>query len=116
MDKAVRWAIYNTTSATPSTTVFVLPKWQYTTYRNWLLHPNVKEYCTVNRHFFPFKTGDHWHLPSHMAYAKDPKWDVKIFVVTNEPRFMGEESVERFKQLFLNTAEDRLGNRPECKE
>ena len=85
MEKAIRWAIHSTTMPQPSTTVFVLPKWKYTTYRTWLQHSNVTEYCTVDRKFFPFKAGDHWHTTSNNAYAQDPKWDVKIFAVTNDP-------------------------------
>ena len=42
MEKAIRWAIHSTTMPQPSTTIFVLPKWKYTTYRTWLQHNNVR--------------------------------------------------------------------------
>lgn len=66
----------------------------------------------MNRHYFLFKTGDHWHVPDSMAYALDPKWDVKIFAVTNDTYLKSDESVERFKQLFYEVATDRQGNPP----
>jgi ribonuclease HI len=114
MEKAVRWAIHSTTMPQTSTTVFVLPKWQYTTYGTWLQHSNVIEYCTVSRHYFPFKTGDHWHTTDDCAYAQEPKWDVKILAVTNDPQYKTASSIAAFKRAFYMAATDRQGNKPKC--
>ena len=112
MERAVRWAVHSSTMQDTSTTIFVLPKWHFTTYRTWLQHSNVVEYCTINRRYFPFKTGDHWSTVDEKAYAQEPKWDVKIFAVTNNPKHKAKESIEEFKQAFFNVATDKDGNKP----
>ena len=55
-------------------------------------------------------------MPDHKAYAKDPKWDVKIFVVTNDAHFKSNESVNAFKKILFEAAMDTNSNKPTTME
>ena len=55
-------------------------------------------------------------MPDNKAYAKDPKWYVRIFVVTNDAHFKSNKSVNDFKRKCFEAAMDTNGNKPSTME
>ena len=83
MEKAVRWAIISAKdSGQPSLTAFVLPWWEDSAYFKWMKNSHVHKITRVKAKYFKFKKAD--YSTRGELYAKNPKWDVNIFIVANE--------------------------------
>ena len=82
MDKAVRWAIHSAdASAQQTVTLFVLPDWAGTPYKQWLGHHSVDILDKIPGTQFKFMAPDHWCKQD--IYAGHPKWSILIFTVSN---------------------------------